>query len=212
MATPSEKVVMPGEKLGLEEEYLADRNTYTEEGNVYSAVFGEAEPDNGRIIVKSFGTEIRRIEKGMPALGVIVSDIGKVMFVKIDEIKIGKTLYVASEDGKIIKERSRQIHRNGQYGTAGHSQERHATPCKEGDAILARIARIEQGVYMLDIYGAEMGVIYARCSNCGADMEHNEKLEALVCRVCGHVEHSKVSPFYGKPNTIKSLLEKELAH
>ncbi|MGC8478335.1 MAG: exosome complex RNA-binding protein Csl4 [Candidatus Micrarchaeia archaeon] len=204
----SRKVVMPGDVLGMEEEYLAERNAYSENGNVYAAVFGEAEFESGKAKVKSFGREIKKIERGMPVLGVVVSDIGRVLFVKIDEMQMDKTLYVPSNDGKIVKEEGRQRHG---FGGRGRMHARHDEAlCKEGDVILARVARMENDMYELDMREPETGIIYARCTNCGADLKYKEDMRALFCDTCKRAEHGKISTLYGKPDMIKSFLEKQL--
>lgn len=205
----SKKVVMPGDVLGMEEEYLAARNAYAENGNVYATVFGEAEFSNGKAKVRSFSKEIRRIDKGMPVLGVVVSDIGKVLFVKIDEVQIGNSLYVPSNDGKIVKDEGRGRHGFGERDAERRRHHEEAL-CKEGDVILARVARIENDMYELDMREPEAGIIYARCTRCGADMKYKEGEHTLFCDICKRAEYGKISILYGKPNMIKSFLEKEL--
>jgi len=212
MGTSSERVVMPGEKLGMEEEYLAELNTYTEGGNVYAAVYGSVEVDNGKVRVRGAGTEIRRIGKGMPVLGVVVSDIGRVLFVKLDGFRVGNYLYVASEDGKIVKREERGGYGRGRHMGSRQGGSEQETPCREGDVVLARVSHIENDTYVLDLHGPEMGIVYARCSECGSDMRYDEGSRALVCSACKHVERGKISSLYGKPYMIKSFLEKELTH
>ncbi len=198
------KFVTPGEVLCTEEEFLPTRSVFTENGNVYSAMCGNVETKDGRVLVSNSKAEVDKIGRGMLVLGEVVSEVGKVLFVKIDDVKAGNKLYAALSDGKIItSSHSGPRDRSGPHGPAGKI-------CKEGDVILAKVDEVGDDIYTLGLYGPETGVVYARCSECGGDMRYDDTERVLVCTKCKHREHARVSALYGKPNEIKSLLAKAI--
>jgi exosome complex component CSL4 len=198
-----DKLVMPGEVLCTEEEYLPSHSVYAEGGNIYAATLGKVEMKDGKVSVVNLSSEVDRITRGMLVIGEVVSEVGKVMFVKVDDVQAGNKRYAALSDGKIIGG-----DRRGHQGRGG--REPSGKLCREGDIVLAMVDAVEDGIYTLAFYGPETGVVYSRCGSCGNDMRYDPAEKALVCDICDKGVRSKVSSLYGKPNEIKSLLAKGL--
>lgn len=200
--------VTPGEKVATEEEFAAGQNTFVEDGVIYSSIIGVVQKENGSVSVSAAGREIKIIDKNMLVLGIVTDDVKSVIFVKIDDINIDSKDYLALKDGKIIMDRPRP---GGRFGGGGGGdrgdnrfhRERPMKPCKVGDTILARVQYNDKDSYTLSLSGRETGVIYAKCEECGGNLQRKEN--ALSCEECGHNEQRKISDLYSKPEEIKKL-------
>ncbi|MCL5433753.1 MAG: exosome complex RNA-binding protein Csl4 [Candidatus Marsarchaeota archaeon] len=186
-------IVLPGEALGIEEEFLSSKNTFVDEGVIRSAAFGKIIKENGKIEVKPLKS-ISKIQNNMVIIGKITDNVGSVVFVKIDDIKIENEEYLALFDGKIIMRRSHDNHQH--------------KPCSIGDIILAKIIDLEEDTYILDIFEQNLGVVFSTCPFCGIPLIKND-YRFLVCTECKHKEQKQLSPFYMSFEQIVDYLEKE---
>lgn len=194
-----EDLVMPGDKLGIEEEFAPSFTTYAEDGNVYSANVGTPKVSNGKMEVKNDKKNILFIKKGMLVTGIVEVDLGSVMFVSLDNIEVEGKRYIASMEGKIIVEKKRGFNKNSD------SYNRDFVQCSAGDVILARIIDDDGDYYTLDLRGIESGVVHSNCKSCGSDLNY-EGDDKLTCPNCKAFEFKKVSNLYNKPETIKSMV------
>ncbi len=202
-------VVSPGERLATEEEFNVGSNTYVESGAIYSSAFGALEISNGTINVNSGWRNIKRIDKGMVVMGVVTDDMKSVMFVKVNDINIGRKEYLALKDGKIIADKPRMGRGRPQMGRGRgqFGEEKSEKMCAVGDTILAKVLYNDKDSYTLGIRDPEMGVVYALCEQCGSDMELDKQRMLLVCNECKRVEHRKISTYYHDAKGIKALFE-----
>jgi exosome complex component CSL4 len=184
------ELVIPGEELGIEEEFLASKNTYVSNGIIRSTVFGKIIKKDNKILVEPLRS-IDKLKKNMFIIGKVTDSAGSAVFVKIDDIKIANEEYLALTDGKIIirskNNRNKDIEK----------------PCGIGDIVMARITD-EEDTYILDIFEHETGVIYSRCHICGKAMSANGN--TLECKFCDYKETKKVSPFYMNIEEINKFL------
>jgi exosome complex component CSL4 len=208
----SEGIIVPGEKLGTEEEFAAGENTYVNGGVMYSTVTGVKTLKDGVLSVRSVGREVRTVGKGMRVLGSVVGDMKSVIFVKIDNINTENKEFVAIKDGKIVMPKQhdggRFQRRGGPYeGRHEHmrSEPKPMRPCGIGDIIIATVQYNDKDSYALSLEGNEEGVVYAKCEQCNGEMDLEGGM--LRCRVCGHTEARKISVLYNKPDAIKKLFE-----
>ena len=202
-------LVTPGEKIGTEEEFQPGQNTYSENGVVYASTFGVVKTQEGTVNVQpGTGREIRIIDKGMTVLGTVTDDMKSVIFVDISPISVGKKEYMALKDGKILPPRPPMGAARapmGRRGTDNKFYEAKEKMCGVGDTVIAKVLFNDKDSYTLGILGEPFGVVYAKCSRCGEEMDWNQERHILVCSVCGAAERRKVSVFYGQPEKIKAL-------
>lgn len=211
-----ESFVMPGDKLGVEEEFVASDNTFVDDdGSIRSSIIGSVSKSDGKISVHNPQHEIERIKMGMTVVGTITDDLRTVMFVKIDNIKSKGKEFLATKDGKIVAPRDRGPPRGRDFGDrrGGEGDERRPTPqepkskqANVGDVVLATVLEEEQDTFLLGIRSREMGVVSSNCEMCDTHMDFDEKMMALVCPECKHKQVRKVSAFYNKPEAIKEFL------
>ncbi len=212
MSNEELELVMPGDRLSTEEEFLPSSNTYVEAGNIYSLVPGKRVTNEGKVEVKSAGREIIKFKKNMLVLGTVVGDLKAVLFVEIDNMSLGSKEYVAIKDGKIIMPKrgpppGRGFGRPGGRDRGPQRQEQEERPASLSDIVLAKILFDDDDSFVLDLRGAELGVVNAICDSCGTTMDANPDADALMCPSCKHVEHRKISSLYGKPSEIRKALE-----
>ncbi|MGC8648816.1 MAG: exosome complex RNA-binding protein Csl4 [Candidatus Micrarchaeia archaeon] len=184
------KLVIPGEELGIEEEFLASKNTYVSNGIIRATVFGKVIKKDNKILVEATRS-IDKLKKNMLIIGKVTDSVGSAVFVKIDDIKIANEEYLALTDGKIIIRNKNSREKNVEK------------PCGLGDIVIARITD-EEDTYILDIFEHETGVVYSRCHICGRTMSANDGF--LECKFCNYKETKKVSPFYMNINEINRFL------
>ncbi len=202
------KLVMPGDAIGVEEEYIASDNTYTDEGSIYSSIVGYVAIDSGKISVHSPRSEIKRMHQGMFVVGTITDDVGSVMFVKLDNIKTNGRDYLALRDGKIIAEKRGRFDRGGRdMGGRGGRPMPERKAATIGDVILARVIDDKEDLLLLGLRDRECGVIYKSCEECGGQMNPDKNaIGVLVCGECEHKEYRKISSLYNDPNGIEKLV------
>ena len=211
MSNEEMELVMPGERLSTEEEFLPSSNTFVEAGNIYSLVPGRRVVEEGKIEVKSVGREIIKFKRNMLVLGTVVGDLKAVLFVDIDNMELGNKEYVAIKDGKVVLAHRGPPPRSG----FGHDRDRgrpqgreqEERPASLSDIILARILFDEGEAFVLDMRGPETGVVNAVCDSCGATLDVSTHGDALMCPECKHIEHRKISSLYGRPSEIRKMLE-----
>jgi exosome complex component CSL4 len=205
-------VVFPGERLATEEEFAPSRNVYTENGEIYSTVLGRREESGGSINVAGIGKEIRKMERGMLVLGKVVGVLPAVVFVELNGYTAKGIRYVALMDGKIVmpKRDSRGSRGRDFRGSPQHNnREAEESPFCIGDIILARIYKEDEDIYELDVKTSEDGVIYAKCSVCGGELELRESrgYVVLACTRCRAQQTRRLSVLYNKPEAIRKLFE-----
>ncbi len=204
--------VMPGDWLGVEEEFSSADNTFVDsDGAIRAAIIGNVHIGNGKISVRNPNWERRKVERGMLVLGTVTDDMKSVAFIKLDTIRMNGIEYFAIKDGKIVAERPGGP-RGRPFGRdrEGGRPERPAPSgkqCGVGDVIIAKVLFDDPDVYTLGIRDREAGVVYSECPLCGTHMAV-EGPGMLSCPECKDREPKKVSALYGKPEEIKRLFGK----
>jgi exosome complex component CSL4 len=203
---------MPGEKIGIEEEFATGENTYVENGILYSAVIGVKTAKDGTLSVRAVGREVKTIGKDMMVLGSVVGDMKSVIFVKIDNINTDNREYIATKDGKILVRRpmeggGRFRGRDGGHDMRHEHEQKPERPCGIGDIIIANVQYNDKDSYALSLNSSESGVVYSHCNLCGGEMEPDRSGRVLECKLCKHREFRKISTLYNKPEEIKKLFE-----
>jgi len=158
MVKYKKKVVTPGEKIGVIEEYMPGSNTYEDDGNVISSAVGTLDIDaqNRKIGVKA---EKRAVipEVGDVIEGVITMMKEDVAQVKIIDIK-GKKPLTGDFSGSLHVSQAAKSYTTSIYDVANLN-----------DRILAKITTSWMP-YQLSTADDDLGVIYGVCIRCGDEL------------------------------------------
>ncbi|MEM1725906.1 MAG: exosome complex RNA-binding protein Csl4 [Candidatus Bathyarchaeia archaeon] len=181
----SGRFVLPGDLLGVVEEFIPNSGTYVENGNIYSNIVGMALIDflNRKVSVYplTYGARVPRV--GSMVVGQVSSVMPQIATVRI--FRIGKRnlsgfftgfLHVSDVNTKFV--------------------ESMFEVCKAGDILRAKVISTKNRSYHLSIADRNLGVVYAFCSLCGGLLERSGS--ELKCRKCGSIEKRKISADYGK--------------
>ena len=181
----SGQVVLPGERLGVIEEFIPDSGTYVKDGIIYSKVVGRALMDllNKRVSVYP-------IISGATVPKVSTTVLGQVGNAQSDNVLV-----------RIFKIGPKKL--SGAFTGILHIsdvEERYVDSmndvCKPGDIIRAKVISEKNQIYHLSTVDKNLGAVYAFCSRCGNLLE--QKRHEMHCPKCGHIEKRKTAVDYGK--------------
>jgi len=177
--------VLPGERLGVIEEFIPDVGTYVKEGVIYSKVIGRALIDlqNKKVSVYSLVKGA-----GVPKIGSII--LGQVSSVQSDTANI-----------RIFKIDNEEV--SGFFSGVLHVSDVQLSyidsmfsVCKPGDVMRAKVISEKNQVYHLSTKDKDLGVVYAFCSQCGYTLELRR--HTPYCSRCRMNEKRKIALDYGK--------------
>jgi exosome complex component CSL4 len=178
-------LVLPGERLGVIEEFTPNAGTYVKEGVIYSEIIGHALLDllNKRVSVHPLITDAK-----IPKVGSII--LGQVTNVQTQNASL-----------RIFKIDKKQL--SGVFTGILHISdvqlryvESMFDVCKPSDIIRAKVISEKNRTYHLSTKDKNLGVVYAFCSNCGYALE--SKRQSMYCPRCRHIEKRKTALDYGK--------------
>lgn len=181
----SGQLVVPGERLGVIEEFIPDAGTYVKDGVIYSKVVGHALIDlmQKKVSVFPVGKGVKVPKIGSIIVGQVSSvqtQTASVRFTQVDRRRIAgffsAVLHVSDVQMSFV---------DSMFDV-----------CKPGDIIRAKIISEKNRTYHLSTQDKEMGVVYGFCSNCGQDLEQRSR--GMHCPRCGRVESRKTAIDYGK--------------
>ena len=180
------KVVVPGDFLALEEEYLGGANTFTDdEGNVYSDSIGKAMFDDASRTVT-----ISK-EKPVSKLSVSTVVIGYVHLVK-DSVVVIRMAYCEEQKGRRVVAPTQAFLKVANVSRAYVKLLR--DEFKIGDLVVAKICEITPFGIQLRTNEPNLGVIRAHCTKCRSILHLSGR--DLRCLNCGNVERRKTSMEY----------------
>lgn len=187
MKAKSGDFVLPGDILGVTEEFVPSQWTYEEEGKIKSLVVGTVSIDekNKKIaIVPKTGTP-SSLEAGKSVVGQISEVRGQRASVKIEKVKDSDRGLVTSFVGGIHISQA-------QKGYLSKLTE----AFRIGDIVEAKVTKVI-GLDNVDLTTAneELGVLKAMCTKCRHYMVKADKNE-VVCLNCGRKERRKISAHY----------------
>jgi exosome complex component CSL4 len=178
-------LVLPGERLGVIEEFIPDSGTYVKDGVIYSKIIGRSLMDllNKRVSV-------------YPVInGVVVPKVGSIITGQIGNAQSDNVLV------KIFKVGDKEI--SGNFGGILHVSDvsdRYVTAmsdvCKPGDIVRAKVISSKNQIHHLSTNDKNLGILYAFCSRDGTLLEQQHY--DLKCPKCGNIERRKMAPDYGK--------------
>ena len=185
-----EKLVLPGEEIGVIEEFILGKGIYVDEGIIRSQILGDAKMD----LEEKFAEVIPRTRIPIfPKEGSKVEgEVGAVrrMTASIDIFKIDGNIISTPFPGILhISSVSREYTKNMFQAV------------RSGDIVRAEVINMKNRIIQLSIQEPKYGVVYAFCSKCGALLEL--KRTRLYCLRCGRIERRKVSKPYGIARVLK---------
>ena len=181
----SGNLVLPGERLGVIEEFIPDSGTYVKDGVIYSKVVGRALMD-----LLSKRVSVYPLVNESPVPKVSSTVVGQVGNAQSDNVLI-----------RIFKIGTKRV--SGVFTGILHIsdvQERYVKSmndvCKPGDIIRTKVISNKNQVFHLSTNDKSLGVVYAFCSRCSNLLE--PKRHEMQCLKCGNIEKRKVALDYGK--------------
>ena len=178
--------VLPGDKLGVIEQYLPGTGTYEKDGTIYSNFTGKARIDlkNKRVTVLPATRTAVLPKEGTTVIASVIHATEKMATVNIWKIN----------DKAIQKPFTAMLH----ISSSSPRYERNMSDvCKAGDMIRARV--IEMGrIPQLTTAGRGLGVIKAFCSKCGAALDFKNR--RLQCPSCGNIERRRLAEDFEAQN------------
>jgi len=188
LKSPEQKsghLVVPGERLGVIEEFIPDSGTYVKDGVIYSKVVGRALLDllnkrvsvyplvNGELVPKVSSTVVGQI-------GNAQSDNVLVKILKIENKRLSGEfsgiLHISDVSDRYIDSMN--------------------DVCKPGDIVRAKVISGKNRIFHLSTNDKNLGIVYAFCSRCSTLLEP-QRYE-MHCPKCGNIENRKIAPDYGK--------------
>jgi exosome complex component CSL4 len=179
------QLAVPGDRLGVIEEFIPDAGTYEKDGVIYSKVIGRVLID---LVHRRVSVHQLIGPSKVPAVGNTVlaqvsnaqSDTAGARIFEIGEEEINGVftgiLHVSDVALKYV---------DSMYDV-----------CKSGDIIRAKVVSDKNLTYHLSTKEKNLGVVYAFCSNCGTLLE--PKRQGMHCSKCGRIEKRKTASDYGK--------------
>jgi exosome complex component CSL4 len=183
------QLVVPGERLGVIEEYVPDAGTFVKDGVIYSKVVGRSMLDlaTRRVSVCPAGRSLLVPQVGSTVIGQVTGAQPENANVRILEV-----------DGKRL---------SGVFIGVLHISDVHlryvdsmSEVCKAGDIIRAKVISDKNQAYHLSTKDKDLGVIYGFCSNCGTTLE--SRRQGMSCPKCGRIETKKIAFDYGKASVL----------
>lgn len=178
-------LVLPGERLGVIEEFTADTGTYVKDGIIRSGVTGRALLDlkNKRVSVHPLVHEAKVPKVGSIVLGQVLNIQTQNAVVRI--FKIGNEQLSGVFTGILHVSDVQPRYVDSMFDV-----------CRPGDIIRAKVISEKNRAYHLFTKDKDFGAVYALCSNCGYMLE--SRRQNMYCPRCGQIEKRKVAFDYGK--------------
>ncbi len=178
-------LVIPGERLGVIEEFIPDSGTYVKDGVIYSKIVGRSLLDllNKRVSVYP-------LINGAVTPKVSTTVIGQVGNAQSDNVlvrifRIGKKKLTGTFTGILHISDVQERYVNSMNEVS-----------KTGDVIKAKVISEKNQIYHLTTNEKGLGVLYAFCSRCGNLLE--QRRFEMQCPKCKNIEKRKTSSDYGK--------------
>jgi len=189
LQTPQQRngnLVLPGERLGVIEEFIPDSGTYVKDGVIYSKIVGRALMDMLN----------RRVSVYPLIQGAVVPKVGSTVLGQIGNAQSDNALVRIFAVGTKKK-------MSGVFGGILHISDvsdRYIDSmndvCKPGDVVRAKVISEKNQIFHLNTADKDLGVLYAFCSLCGTLLEQIK--HEMHCTKCGNVERRKTASDYGK--------------
>jgi exosome complex component CSL4 len=181
----SGQFVVPGDRLGVIEEFTPGQGTFVDEGQIYAKISGRTLLD-----LQNKKVSIYPLVRGarVPRVGSIV---------------IGQALNLQNKTANIRIFRIGNEHLSGIFSGLLYISDVSMSyvdsiydACKPGDIVRAKVISEKNRIYHLSTTDKNLGVLYAFCSQCGHMLER--KRHRMQCSNCGKIEKRQIAVDYGK--------------
>jgi exosome complex component CSL4 len=178
-------LVLPGERLGVIEEFIPDFGTYSKDGVIYSKIVGCALMDmlNRKVSVYPIINEASVPKVGTKVMGQVGNAQSDNVLVRIFKVGPKKISGVFSGILHISDVQDRYVNSMNEA-------------CRTGDIIRAKVISEKNQIYHLTTVDKDLGVVYGFCSRCGNMLEQGR--QEMRCTRCGNIEERKTALDYGK--------------
>ncbi len=185
MSEEEERLVFPGDEVGMAEEWLSGEGTYEDEGKIHAAHFGIVKYDEDDLEAKVEAiNSIVEVKEGDIVYGVVEARKNSMVVISIEMVE------GSSRGVKEDVEASLHISKVSDDYTEELEEE-----YLVGDIVRAKVVQVEPTLRLSTI-GGEYGVVKGYCSRCRKDMKY--KKNKLYCPRCDIYEDRKISKVYGK--------------
>jgi exosome complex component CSL4 len=181
----SGQLVVPGDRLGVIEEFSPDAGTFVTDGVIYSKVIGRVLIDlaHKRVTVHQLTHGAQVPFTGSTVVGQVSNAQNETAGVRIFEV--GEDEVSGAFAGILHVSDVQMRYVDSMFDV-----------CKAGDIIRAKVISEKNRTYHLSTKDRNLGVVYAFCSNCGGLLE--PRRQGMHCPKCGRVERRKLASDYGK--------------
>ncbi len=172
--------VVPGERLGVVEEFDPGRGTADVNGTVYSAQTGKVSLDTTRRIVSV------KTAAGPP----VVPEEGSTVTCMVEKIqeKMAIVQIIVVDGHNLEKPFTGMLHISS---SSPRFERDMGEVCKPLDIIRAKVIDTTQRIPKLTTAGHGLGVIKAYCSRCGGELIFSGRI--LRCKACRNVERRRLA-------------------
>ncbi|WP_287586015.1 exosome complex RNA-binding protein Csl4 [Candidatus Borrarchaeum sp.] len=177
-------LVVPGDVLGVIEEFIADSGTYEEGGLILASIIGNV---NVNTKTKRISVIAKNNKPITPVKGAIV--YGKVSDAKkqLVDLTIGKI-----DSTELHTPVTGTLH----ISCVSESYTENMTDAyRIGDIVKAHVVDDKRQPCYISTVGHQFGCILARCTRCGAYLQRKGR-STLKCMDCENVERRKISEDY----------------
>ncbi len=178
------RLCVPGEIIGVIEEFMPSKNVYQENYNLRSKVVGKIffDPESKIVDIISPSLNLGYPKINDEVIGIVEQVQGGIISVKIIEIN---NKPVHSHFIGLLILRSPPL------------EKVHAKMIlKSGDLIRAKVISLTNNLIHLSINDDKYGVIYTKCSFCGGDVQAvGKRIQCLQCRM---VDERKLANDFGR--------------
>ena len=177
--------VVPGDRLGVIEEFTSGPGTYVEGGTIHSKI-------TGRTLLDMLNKQVS-VYPLVPTA--IVPQVGNIITGMVSDVKNKNAILAIFQvgDKKLSGFFKGALHISGvSHGYVDNM----FNVCKPGDIIRAKVISTANRSFFLSSADKDLGVIHAYCSRCGHVLQPGNR--GMECSKCGNIERRKTSPDYGK--------------
>lgn len=181
----SGQFVVPGDQLGVIEEFMPGSGTYVESGVIHSKVTGRTLLDmlNKKVSVYPLIHGVSVPKVGSIVVGQVSDVQSKLAILRISQI--AKKLLSGNFTGMLHISDVSPDYVETMYDVG-----------KPGDIMRAKVISNMNRTHHLSTSEKNLGVIYAFCSQCGHML--TLRRQGLRCAKCGKIEKRKIASDYGE--------------
>ncbi len=188
--------VVPGDRLGVIEEFTPGPGTYVENGIIHSEVTGRTLLDmlNKQVSVYPLVQKASIPKVGSIVYGLVTDVKSKQAILRI--FQIGDKMLSGFFTGMLhISSVSRGYVEN-MFNVS-----------KTGDIMRAKVISTKNRAFFLSTAEKDLGVVYALCSICGNVLQPGNR--GMQCASCRNVEGRKIPPDYGRIQPLRDRNENQ---